>query len=239
MAVTRKIARCVWRARLWGYDEYAGKDYSHRKDWVLERLAKLSSIFAHRYLRFRNHVESLPCWWCISIRRELRPGHLGEFIDHWTILFSKPTLVDLNPIRAGVAETQGESGFTSGFVRIRELKSVPSEEAKQSSSARIPLRSFACSGQHSAIPYTFADYLQLVDGTGRCVRSDKRGSIAHALPTTALRLGIDSEVWQRAMRPHGNAFGRAMGKLSHMRLHANTLGQSWVRGQATAKQAFG
>ena len=32
------IARCVRRAWLWGYDDYAGRDYSHRKAWVLERL---------------------------------------------------------------------------------------------------------------------------------------------------------------------------------------------------------
>jgi hypothetical protein len=40
------VARCVRRAWLWGVDEYAGKDYSHRKAWVLERLAQLSSMFA-------------------------------------------------------------------------------------------------------------------------------------------------------------------------------------------------
>ena len=40
------VARCVRRAWLWGVDEYAGKDYSHRKAWVLERLTQLSSIFA-------------------------------------------------------------------------------------------------------------------------------------------------------------------------------------------------
>ncbi len=39
------IARCVRRSWLWGVDEYAGRDYSHRKDWVLERLAQLTSIF--------------------------------------------------------------------------------------------------------------------------------------------------------------------------------------------------
>ena len=39
------IARCVRRAWLWGFDEYAGRDYSHRKEWVLEPLAQLSSIF--------------------------------------------------------------------------------------------------------------------------------------------------------------------------------------------------
>jgi hypothetical protein len=27
------IARCVRRARLWGFDQYAGKNYSHRKAW--------------------------------------------------------------------------------------------------------------------------------------------------------------------------------------------------------------
>src|SRR5688572_30168870 len=40
------IARCVRRAWLWGVDEYAGCDYSHRKQWVLERLAQLTSIFS-------------------------------------------------------------------------------------------------------------------------------------------------------------------------------------------------
>ena len=40
------VTRCVRRAWLWGVDEYAGRDYSHRKDWVLERLLQLSSIFA-------------------------------------------------------------------------------------------------------------------------------------------------------------------------------------------------
>ena len=40
------VSRCVRRAWLWGFDEYAGKDYSHRKQWVLERLTELSSVFA-------------------------------------------------------------------------------------------------------------------------------------------------------------------------------------------------
>jgi hypothetical protein len=31
---------------LWGRDEYAGKDYSHRKQWAVDRLRKLGSVFA-------------------------------------------------------------------------------------------------------------------------------------------------------------------------------------------------
>jgi hypothetical protein len=39
------VARCVRRLVV-GFDQYAGRDYSHRKAWVLKRIAKLTSIFA-------------------------------------------------------------------------------------------------------------------------------------------------------------------------------------------------
>ena len=42
------IARYVRRAWLWGHDDYAGKDYSHRKRWVIERLTQLCEIFASK-----------------------------------------------------------------------------------------------------------------------------------------------------------------------------------------------
>jgi len=37
-------------------------------------------------------------------------------------------------------------------------------------------------GEQSGILFSFEDYLQLVDYTGRCVREDKRGAISVALP---------------------------------------------------------
>ena len=39
------VCRCVRRAFLCGEDHLTGNDYSHRKAWVLERLALLSEIF--------------------------------------------------------------------------------------------------------------------------------------------------------------------------------------------------
>jgi hypothetical protein len=40
------------------------------------------------------------------------------------------------------------------------------------------------------------------------------------------------------MQPQGNVFGRAMGQLDHLRLHAKALGQSWVRGLRQAERLY-
>ena len=87
-----------------------------------------------------------------------------------------------------------------------------------------------------AIPFSLNDYLQLVDWAGRSVRADKRGLIDEKLPTIAQRLNIDVVAWKCAMQPRDNVFGRAMGKLDRMRLHASTLGQSWIRGLRNARE---
>ena len=68
--------------------------------------------------------------------------------------------------------------------------------------------------------------------------ADKHGAIDADLPPIAQRLNIDADVWQRAMQPNGNVFGRAMGRVDHLRLHALTLGQSWIRGLLHAKGLY-
>ena len=40
------MARCVRRAFLCGQDEFSGKDYEHRRQWVVDRLKELTGVFA-------------------------------------------------------------------------------------------------------------------------------------------------------------------------------------------------
>ena len=67
------IARCVRRAFLCGTDTYSGRDYSHRKAWIIDRLRHLAGLFGievcsyaimsnHLHLVLRNRPDSVEQW---------------------------------------------------------------------------------------------------------------------------------------------------------------------------------
>jgi|HigsolmetaAR202D_1030399.scaffolds.fasta_scaffold01190_10 REP element-mobilizing transposase RayT len=310
------MARCVRRAWLWGFDEYAGRDYSHRKTWVLERLAHLTATFAidvcayavmsdHYHLVLRvdasrahnwsfeevvarwGELFTLPpvvdawksggatdsqrrmaeqlieCWrqrlydvsWfmrCLNEylarRANTEDGCTGRF---WEGRFKSQALldeaglltamvyVDLNPIRAGIARSPEESTFTSIYERIRALKDL--RQRARSARTRVPLLAFKeeAAKNAPALPMSLVDYLALIDWTGRARRDDKPGAIAASLPSILVRLNIDAQAWQEAMRPRGNVFGRALGRLERLRSHARALGQRWIKGVQHAERMYG
>ena len=86
-------ARCVRRAWLWGFDEYAGKDYSHRKQWVLERLELLARVFAIdicAYAVMSNHYHLV-----IRVDQErANRWSREEVIERRAMLFARPMHVD-------------------------------------------------------------------------------------------------------------------------------------------------
>ena len=116
------IARCVRRAWLWGFDEYAKRDYSHRKDWVLERLAQLTSIFSIdvcAYAVMSNHYH------LVVHVDQARSKSLSkrEVVERWTQLFRAPSLVKrwLDGTALEAERTMAERIIEGWRVRLSDL----------------------------------------------------------------------------------------------------------------------
>ena len=85
--------------------------------------------------------------------------------------------VDLNPIRAKMAETPESSEHTSAKRRIRSMKR-PNEQLQTSQpDALYPFAGNPREAMPEGLPFRLTDYLELVDWTGRILREDKRGAI--------------------------------------------------------------
>ena len=104
-------SRCVRRAFLCGIDHYSGQNYEHRRQWVVDRLRLLSSLFAIdicAYAVMSNHYHLV-----LKICPE-QLADLGEdeIMGRWCALFKGPLLIkyyrsgeDLKPFeRAGVTD---------------------------------------------------------------------------------------------------------------------------------------
>ena len=85
---------------------------------------------------------------------------------------------------------------------------------------------------------TTAEYLDLVDMSGRMTRSDKRGAIDADLAPILLRIGANPEAWLETISRFGSKFHLAAGLLSNLRSFADQLGRRWLKGVAAARSAF-
>ncbi|MEP4599408.1 transposase [Saccharospirillum sp.] len=103
--------------------------------------------------------------------------------------------VDLNPIRAQMAATPETSDFTSVKERVETAKEELTSPEPNQPKLLFPFVGYPRQDMPAGIPFRLQDYLELVDWTGRQIRSDKRGSIDHNTPPILERLDIDAEHW--------------------------------------------
>jgi len=136
--------------------------------------------------------------------------------------------VDLNPIRAGVAENLESSAHTSAVRRIAAAQS-------DSETARRPLSSINTALAPEFLPITLASYLELIDWAARRSREGKRGSINTAEPPILLKLGLSEHQWQQQMLGTESHYWRAIGSAQALIEKAAAMGQSWLKGIGLAQ----
>lgn len=85
-----------------------------------------------------------------------------------------------------------------------------------------------------------AEYIELVDDTGRQIRKDKRGAIAADEPRELQVLGFDRDHWARKIKGVGSGFWRVVGTTDAIEQKAVTMKQQFLRGIGFARAfAFG
>jgi REP element-mobilizing transposase RayT len=278
-------SRCVRRAFLCGVDHYSGQSYEHRRQWVVDRVRLLSSLFAIdvcAYAVMSNHYhlvlklcpeqldgitdDDIMDRWCALFKGPLlvqnyRNGDdlksferatVSDIVNVWRsklasiswfmrclnqpiarqanledkctgkfwesrfksqalkseeALLSCMAYVDLNPVRAGIADTPEQSEYTSIRERLQaefEIQQAIDDQTEcgdlldfQSPlKPLLPFENRLIEEAQNGILFSFESYLALVDWTGRIIRSDKRGHIENALPPILDRLQISADQWR-------------------------------------------
>ena len=295
------ISRCVRRAYLCGIDRKSGCSFEHRRQWIVERILLLSSVFtmdvcayavmsnhyhvvlhvnsaaakqlsarevATRWLRLFSGPTTVRNWleggwlrseerlrveqWCAMVQKRLadiswfmrclnepiarlanaEDGCTGRFwegrfksqalLDE-TALLQCMTYVDLNPIRAGIADKPESSNYTAVQRRIAEPQNhglMPfSDESRD----------------RPAIPFDLKSYLELVDWSGRAVHPNKKGAIPVTTPPILLRLHLDANQFAAYLRKKPDKLPNALGSAAALLKLAQTFGQKFVRGMMDRK----
>ncbi|MCU7937385.1 MAG: transposase [Candidatus Thiodiazotropha sp. (ex Dulcina madagascariensis)] len=316
------ISRCVRRAFLYGEDSLTGKNFDHRKMWVVERLEVLSRIYAIEicaYAVMSNHHHLV-----LRVDPLRAKGWSDvEVVEHWGKLFSLPVIVarhvqgerqteaeiaearsvietwrerlcdiswfmrslneylarrankedrckgrfwegrfksqalldeaavltcmsyvDLNPVRAGIAETPEGSDFTSIQQRIVAYGKQFSHDngSQEETGTVVPLMSLTeqKGDRHpNAIGFSAMEYLALVDWAGRAVREGKRGAISGDIPPILQRVGLDSARFLEHLQGRTQMeSSTAVGRVEQVKQAAAAFGRKFVRGVGEARRLY-
>jgi len=119
------------------------------------------------------------------------------------------TYVDLNPVRANMAPGLNRSKFTTVRKRRRAVLKQP-ELANQPLVAMIGVNSL------NMPLLTNADYLQLVDYSGRLIHPGKRGAIKETEAKALTKLGLDPNHWSAKVQGIGNGYWRVVAEVDNL-----------------------
>jgi REP element-mobilizing transposase RayT len=137
------------------------------------------------------------------------------------------TYVDLNPVRAAMANTLEESDWTSVKGRCQQAEAKPTCLTQcVEPMAGPPAPNFPS--------IQLKRYLELVDHSGREMRSDKDCYIVGPPPAFLKQMNCTPEHWHRLVTSMEAWFGCAVGAAHTLAEFAQVTGRQWVKGVSTA-----
>ncbi len=111
----------------------------------------------------------------------------------------------------------------------------PFELSAKPTSKRVPRSRASNTG---CLALTFAEYLQLVDWTGREIRADKRGAISKGIAPILERLSVTSEGWLKLVTEFSRLFRRSAGTPASLGEDAAKRGHKRREGISNSRAVF-
>jgi hypothetical protein len=121
--------------------------------------------------------------------------------------------VDLNPVRAGIAKNVKDSDFTSIQERLIQFNAYQRGKEKPNKDYTTPaqpntLLPFSGVFDSHALPFSYRDYFELVDWSGRHIDPD----------------------WLTTVKEFRRQYGNFAGSEHQLRHYAHNHGMSWCKG---------
>lgn len=185
-------------------------------------------------------------------------GHFWEsrfksqaLLDEQAVL-SCMAYCDLNPIRAGMAQTPESSEHTSIQMRMDCMKRksrvtdrpAPNKEDEQNVDNLQPASLLPFVGNHrqpmpKGIAFSLTDYIELIDWTGRAVLDNKRGAISTDAPPIINRLNISPEHWLEISQNFESRFKGLVGSAHSIRTLCTKFGLTRQANRRNSELLFG
>ena len=148
--------------------------------------------------------------------------------------------VDLNPLRAKIADIPEKSPHTSVKLRCKFINSNDLDLSHHAESSLFPFVGDADENDDKTdgIQMTVKNYLLLLDSTGRAFKEGKRGVISASAQCILTRLKIDMEHWVEMTSFFGHCFSSFVGNEKDLRNACVKMKYRRVPGLAACRQLF-
>jgi REP element-mobilizing transposase RayT len=218
------------------------EEVNQRWKWVLNRKTELPIAPTEEITRRRNNLFSIS--WFMRFLNEYIARLANKEDDakgrFWESRFqSQPLLdegallacmayVDLNPIRAQMAETLEDSNYTSIQERLLAYKNSKTDSQNLMSFQEDKSEENA---QKITLPFSRKDYFSLIDWTGRQFLDDKPGFIASDVPLIVQEVGLNPSNWINTIEKSRIQDQGILGSFSNMNNWAKRMKKRWLKGQ--------
>jgi len=153
-------------------------------------------------------------------------------------LINTMVYIDLNPIRAKIAETPESSAYTSIGERIAE-RNLATDVKCAFHGKLMPFLDGKGLVSETCIHMHLIDYIELVEWSGRQIRPDKRGAISDTAPPILARLGIEQGNWLQNCQKLEDEFRQVIGPVAAINKFCKAIGQKWLQGIHSCRRCFG